>query len=135
MLTEHVVSGFSMFPVLRPGERILLKPAVHAEIQKGDVVAFFVGPQKAVLHRVHAVHDGHLICRGDANSFWDEPVDRDKVIGVLEMVRKSDTEWRPASAYQKKMFLTRYYGFYARLVRRTYILLTIFKARISHSLK
>jgi len=47
MLTEHVVSGFSMFPVLRPGERILLKPAVHAEIQKGDVVAFFVGPQKA----------------------------------------------------------------------------------------
>lgn len=135
MLSEHVVSGYSMFPVLRPGERVLLKPAVQIEIQKGDVVAFFVGPKKAVLHRVHAVQDGKLLCKGDANAFWDEPVAFDQVLGVLEMVRKSDTEWRLARAYQKKLFLTLYYRFYARLVRRVYIWLAILKARISQSLK
>jgi hypothetical protein len=124
-----------MFPVLRPGQRVLLKPAVYIEIQKGDVVAFFVGPKKAVLHRVHEVQDEKLFCKGDANGFWDEPVDLAEVFGVLEMVRKSDTEWRSASAYQKKLFLKRYYNFYARLVKRVYILFTILTARMSQSFK
>ena len=123
-----------MYPLLRPGQRVVLD-LQHTEFKKGDVVAFFVGPKKAVLHRVHDVQDGKLMCKGDANRFWDEPVEFVRVLGVLEMVRKSDTEWRPASAYQKKLFLTRYYRFYARLVRRVYIWLAILKARISQSFK
>ncbi|MEN9993475.1 MAG: Peptidase S24-like [Bacteroidota bacterium] len=134
MLTEHVVSGYSMFPTLKPGDRVLLNPQ-HKNIKKGDIVAFFVGHQKAVLHRVHIVQDEKLFCKGDANTFWDVPVSAEQILGVLEMVRKSDDNWRQASSYQKKLYLTRYYGFYARMVRRAYLLLANFKVRINQSFK
>jgi hypothetical protein len=113
MLKEHNVKGFSMYPLLIPGQRVVLD--LHqTEFKKGDVVAFFVSPELVVLHRVVSIDGDTLICKGDSNSFSDAPVAKDAIYGVLNLVRLGAEEWKPAEAYQKPIYLSGIYSSYAQ---------------------
>jgi hypothetical protein len=113
MLSEHSVKGYSMYPLLRPGQRVVLD-LYKTQFSKGDVVAFFVNQELVVLHRVMAIDGKFLICKGDSNGFSDKPVNIEAVYGVLDMVRLSAEKWHPAAAYQKPFFLSNTYSVYAQ---------------------
>jgi signal peptidase I len=113
MLKEHCVKGFSMYPLLKPGQRVVLD-LQPTEFKKGDVVAFFVSAELVVLHRVLAIDGDTLICKGDSNSFVDSPVAKDTIYGVLNMVRLGAAEWKPAADYQKSFYMTGLYSSYAQ---------------------
>lgn len=75
------VSGHSMWPFLRDGQRVRI---VRAErIQLGDVVLV---AQPLVLHRVIAIAGDRLTLKGDARPRADGAVDRAQVIGRLDVV-------------------------------------------------
>jgi hypothetical protein len=113
MLKEHSVKGFSMYPLLRPGQRVVLD-LQHTELKKGDVVAFIVSSELVVLHRVLAIDGDTLICKGDSNAFSDARISKDSVYGVLNLVRLGAEEWKPAADYQKSFYMTSLYSSYAQ---------------------
>ena len=126
MLKEHCVKGFSMYPLLRPGQRVVLD-LQPTEFKKGDIVAFFVSPELVVLHRVLAIDGDTLICKGDSNSFVDAPVAKDTIYGVLNMVRLGAQDWKPAADYQKSFYWTSLYSSYAQ--RRKKLLFLAYRVK------
>lgn len=75
------VSGISMLPTLRPGERVVLRAVDRAALRPQDVIAFRLDGQ-LVLHRVHAVLPDRVITAGDHYDLFDPPVPIAAVIGV-----------------------------------------------------
>jgi hypothetical protein len=80
------VSGTSMLPTLRSGERVTLYPARPDAIRPQDVIAFRASGQLG-LHRVHAVFPDRVITAGDNYDLFDPPpVPMAAVIGVARDV-------------------------------------------------
>jgi len=75
------VSGVSMLPTLKPGERVVLHAVDRAALRPQDVIAFRLDGQ-LVLHRVHAVLPDRIITAGDHYDLFDPPVPHAAVIGV-----------------------------------------------------
>ena len=85
------VSGTSMLPTLRSGERVTLYSARPDAIRPQDVIAYRASG-RLVLHRVHAVFPGRVITAGDNYDLFDPPaVPMAAVIGVAR-----DVPGRPA---------------------------------------
>jgi signal peptidase I len=84
------VSGTSMLPTLRSGERVVLYPVRPEGIRPQDVIAFR-GSGRLVLHRVHVVFPDWVITAGDNYDLFDPPVPVTAVIGVAR-----DVPGRPA---------------------------------------
>lgn len=95
------VSGTSMLPTLRSGERVTLYGARPDAIRPQDVIAFRARG-KLILHRVHAVFPGLVITAGDNHDLFDPPVPMTAVIGVARDVpgRPAPRRWprRPGPA-------------------------------------
>lgn len=122
MLSEHGVKGYSMYPLFKPGHRVVLD-LNKTQFSKGDIVAFFVSPELVVLHRVISINEGLLICKGDSNPFTDSPVAKDAIYGVLNMVRTNPESWQSAAAYQKPFYLTKMYGRYAQMRKSLFFIM------------
>jgi signal peptidase I len=90
--TSLQVSGYSMFPLIAPGEIVIVKHT-DADIRAGDIVAFKRG-RRIVVHRVLRVHDVRgesvLLCRGDNNLFLDARVAKSKIFGKVLAVEKAN---------------------------------------------
>ena len=69
-------SGFSMWPFIHPGDRVLL--CAPTDITVGSVVLTLVHG-RAVLHRVRRIDGDVLVTAGDANAVADVPVHRAQV--------------------------------------------------------
>lgn len=74
------VSGESMLPTLRAGDRITIVPDVEPRL--GDVVVFVDAPGRTVVHRLVASIGGTVVCLGDNRTTYDTPVPRSQVVGV-----------------------------------------------------
>ncbi len=78
--------GFSMFPVLRPGDRVHVVP--DAEPRPGDVLVVR-GRAGLVVHRLVALHGSdELVLRGDSWTTADAPVRRSQVVGRVARVER-----------------------------------------------
>lgn len=74
------VRGRSMQPTLQSGDVILVEPAT--KLRRGQIVTFAAGDSGVVVtHRVLAVSDGMVTCRGDNRRRRDRPVPVVAVIG------------------------------------------------------
>jgi hypothetical protein len=78
------VSGDSMLPTLRPGERVVLRPVAPELIRPQDVVAFRAPGDRLILHRVHAIDVDRLVTAGDHALLFDPPVSVRDVVGVAQ---------------------------------------------------
>jgi signal peptidase I len=81
--TYVVTSGISMQPRFHTGDLALVRPVDHYRV--GMIVAYHSSLLKVVvLHRIHAIHDGHYVFKGDNNNFLD-PVHptRSQLVGAL----------------------------------------------------
>lgn len=76
--------GFSMFPVIRTGDRITLCP--DTDINLGDIIVF-ERSDLMVCHRVKKVFEKNNVkyyqTRGDSFFTLDEPITADKMIGKV----------------------------------------------------
>lgn len=84
-----VVSG-SMEPEIPTGSLVLIKGTEAREVQAGDVIAFYGGPDSnaIITHRVveNSVVMGEFITKGDANEKEDmNPVAYSEFIGKVEL--------------------------------------------------
>lgn len=82
--TFSILSG-SMEPALHVGALAYVNTGVECdEIEEGDVIAFSIGDEKVVTHRVveHDAQAQHFITKGDANDAVDlAPVPYGAVVG------------------------------------------------------
>ncbi len=83
------VCGWSMYPIIRNGDKIEVTPTVIDEIDLGDVV-FFRSGERLLAHRVvgYFSHDGctSLRARGDRFRQEDPPFGQAELIGRVTTV-------------------------------------------------
>lgn len=99
-------NGRSMYPTIKDGEEIVVKPVALSAVRVGDVVLY--GSQRRVIaHRVVRIARTEqrtltpvLILRGDASDFPDAPIEVSRVLGKVVAVerdgRRVQLDARPA---------------------------------------
>jgi hypothetical protein len=89
------VSGNSMLPTLRPGERVVLHAVEPDVVRPQDVVAFRSAGGHLVLHRVHAVDGDHVVTAGDHRGLLDPKVPKADLVGVARGIppRPAPSPW------------------------------------------
>jgi hypothetical protein len=78
--------GASMFPTIRPGERVLLEPCSR-EPRLGDIVALR-GDRCILVHRIVDCSGGTIRTRGDASPRTDAPVRSSHIVGLATAVMR-----------------------------------------------
>ncbi|MEU8148065.1 S24/S26 family peptidase [Nonomuraea sp. NPDC048901] len=88
------VTGASMLPTLRHGDRVTLSAVDPDAITAGDVIAFRADG-RLVLHRVHALGRDRLITAGDHHLLFDPPVPWPDVVALAEGIppRPEPSRW------------------------------------------
>jgi len=84
--------GPSMYPTLRPGDILYIRPYGPEVIRAGDVVTF-VRPDgaRALAHRVAFIDEGGIATRGDRNSAVDSGRLRpENIIGRVEYLKRGN---------------------------------------------
>lgn len=76
------VCGQSMWPLIRDGERVEVRPR-SGPVEIGDVVLVMLG-HKLVLHRVVAIQSDGVVTKGDAVGWCDPPSRLGEVLGVVD---------------------------------------------------
>ena len=89
------VASWSMYPVLRKGDRLTVEPVSATSLQVGDVILYHNCGQ-LICHRVVALDTAEagtrIITKGDAAIGCDAPLLPDQVLGRVVRVRSS---WHP----------------------------------------
>ena len=84
-------SGYSMYPVIRPGNTIIIKPVFEEELRCGAIIAW-KREKDMVVHRLVLVYESddkkYYITRGDSCRSSDKPVTHDQIAGRVEAIYK-----------------------------------------------
>ena len=91
---EVPVTGHSMVPSIRPGDRVTIECDRNAAARFGDLVAFHDPEHGLVVHRV-IWRARALRTRGDAANFVDRPVTNEAMIGRVVEIHRGTRTWRP----------------------------------------
>lgn len=84
-LVKIRLSGYSMYPYLKPDYYGIVKKVDFDEIIIGDVIAFSENG-KYILHRVIKKGKDFLICKGDSRMNFDAKVKIEDIIGRLFLI-------------------------------------------------
>ncbi len=79
----------SMFPLIRPGDELLLAPLDARPIKRGDVIAYKRGAQ-LVIHRVLTASRSGVVAKGDGLASADPLVPRERVVARVVALRGPD---------------------------------------------
>lgn len=71
--------GMSMFPLLLPGDNLLVQPSIP---KVGDI-GVFVCNQLLIAHRLYKIEDNYYYFKGDGLIFPDRPISVDHVLGTV----------------------------------------------------
>lgn len=84
--------GTSMFPFIRKGDVCRFVSCEVLTLKKGSVVLFRTSSGGLIAHRYYkTITDGNqtrYVLKGDTNLGFDEPVDREQIIGKLASIQK-----------------------------------------------
>lgn len=85
-MIERFFRGLSMAGVFRPGDLLYFEEIPINMVRRGDIIAYGASQPKTegidTVHRVIAIVDQGLICRGDNNRFVDpNPVTEARLLG------------------------------------------------------
>lgn len=98
-----VVSGSSMEPFLHPGrDSVILSAVGERRVRRGDILLFGRGDGSFVLHRVHRVNSRGVWFIGDAQSFIEGPIPRERLfafVGCVIRGGKTITRHSPTWAF------------------------------------
>lgn len=79
---EFRMKGYSMFPLLRPDDKGVVRKCRQDEVKPGDIIVFYQN-NSLVAHRLIRRKGDQLIAKGDKNSYTDAPVDSNRLVGKL----------------------------------------------------
>lgn len=84
--------GTSMFPLIGSGDVCRFVYCEASTLKKGNVVLFRNASDHLIAHRYYkTINDGNqmrYMFKGDTNLAFDEPVDREQIIGKLASIQK-----------------------------------------------
>jgi len=108
-------SGGSMYPTIRDGELITVRPIDAANVRRGDILLVHSG--RLVAHRVTAIawpaHGGpRFTLRGDDAASPDAPIGAGAILGRVVAVDRAGRKvrlgrWRPSAVRLIHRFLVR----------------------------
>jgi phage repressor protein C with HTH and peptisase S24 domain len=83
-------AGFSMFPVIQDGDRVLIEPLGGSEPVIGDIAAF-IQPDTASLaiHRIIGINGDAYLLKGDNTLEADGYVPRTDILGLVRVVERT----------------------------------------------
>jgi ATP-binding cassette subfamily B protein len=91
---EFHLKGYSMFPLLRPGDTGVVRKCTIDDLKSGDIVVFYQ-QTNLVAHRFIRLNDELIVCKGDKNRYADEPVKREAIVGKLVHYKRGDKVYTP----------------------------------------
>lgn len=88
---ELRVTGFSMLPLLGYGnDTIIVRRTTPTEGIERRIAMFRERDGHIVVHRVQSIKDGIVTLKGDGNIRGTEQCPRERIIGVVERVRRGN---------------------------------------------
>lgn len=102
-LMNMVVHGLSMYPFIRDGDRVIVKPFGDQLPQIGDIVAF-QRPEndQLIMHRVIEKEGDRYTIKGDNVFTSDGSISRSKLIGQIISVTRTGRQVHAGLGYVKK---------------------------------
>lgn len=97
-LSFFETSGFSMWPFLRAGEKLVIKKTPIDDLKSGDIILYRANGQKICHRLTKKVKDGNrylLYTRGDNYQYSSDPVSEDMYLGKAVVIIKSDNRIVP----------------------------------------
>lgn len=95
---ELPATGYSMFPSLKPGDLVLVKPMSNKEIPPKGSVVVHEENGNLIMHRLIGLrYNGFgrqsLICRGDSRVEEDEPWDSEQLLGMAVSCKRGGMDF------------------------------------------
>ncbi|MFC5703475.1 S24/S26 family peptidase [Cohnella faecalis] len=98
---ELPAHGKSMYPYLKEGQVCRFVPP--SRLRVGEVILFVSRQGQLVGHRYHReLSPGcspSILCKGDSNRNWDEPISPEQIVGRLAAVRNDNARVRRADSF------------------------------------
>jgi len=94
------VTGWSMFPSIRPGDALFVDRINSSDISEGDIV-LFQRDRRLFAHRVVANTSGGvfpIVTRGDAMPQPDSPLDETELLGRVSSILRDGKQIQPRKA-------------------------------------
>ena len=95
-------SGYSMYPAIKPGNTIIIKPVPREELKCGMIIAW-KRKKDLVVHRLVLAYESegnkYYITRGDSCRSSDKPVSLDMIAGRVEAIYKGHRLLRPVKIH------------------------------------
>ena len=93
----HTAEGYSMFPTLRPGDRVLVIPVNETEVTVPGSIIVVLNGNTLIIHRLVDIRQDNLnikffITRGDSMSECDMPWQQNQLIGTAVSYIRNDRE-------------------------------------------
>lgn len=122
------VASSSMSPLLKVGEKVLLKKTKH--FRQGDLVGFYTESRRGIslIHRIVKVTKDGLVTSGDKSTKFDGLVNLKYVYGKAYMV-KIDNKWKKIKFKGTNYVLSYLLSFLIRLSVRYPSLKCFYKLR------
>lgn len=76
-----VVVGNSMYPNLKNGDFLVVRKSTDYEV--GDIICFFDGENRRIVHRVIKIDNETITTKGDFNKVNDKPINKTQIIGKV----------------------------------------------------
>jgi signal peptidase I len=91
-------TGYSMFPTLRPGDRVLVKPVIKGEMPEPGTIVVFRDNGQLIIHRLIKIlqnEEGNdsFEARGDSRSMNDKILQVEQLIGKAVSFKRGDKEY------------------------------------------
>lgn len=94
---ELPAKGTSMYPYIREGDACTFETCSQSDLVKGDVILFHNVQGQLISHRfIKIIMSGgerYLMCKGDTNLGFDEPILPQQVIGKLMYIKRRDIQF------------------------------------------
>ena len=104
---RFMAHGGSMYPLVRSGDIVEVKPVNASSVRLGDMLLCSVGGERAVVHRVIglATEDGRVVffTKGDALRSADAPVYPEQVLGCVTAIRREGRTLRIEDGWRRLM--------------------------------
>jgi len=89
------VTGWSMFPSVRPSDALIVDLVSRSQVRKGDIV-LFIRDKRLFAHRVVATDAASaVLTRGDAMPAPDSPVGAAELLGRVTFIVRGDRYIQP----------------------------------------
>jgi len=91
------VTGWSMFPTIRPGDTLELQRTERDELSTGDIV-LFNRDRRLFAHRIWKTDASATVTRGDAMSQADAAVEEKELLGRVASITRNGKCIRPSKS-------------------------------------